>query len=77
MSNSLQVVEFKNDVAQFIRNMIHPIKPMDIRYENGIVIIHGRDANSRAMMIGRERQNINHLSSIVKRYFDVKEIRVV
>ena len=81
MENSLKkrikLVEYSSDVLQFIRNAIHPIEVLDINYDSGIITIRGKDSGSKAMLIGRERRNINHLTGIVKRYFDVKEIRVV
>ena len=44
--------------------------------EGNVIKIHGKDTSTKAMLIGRERQNINHLSDIVKRYFNIKEIKV-
>lgn len=77
IKKKIKLVEFSNDALQFVRNMIHPVEALDIRAEDGIITIHGKDTSAKAMLIGRERQNINHLGSIVKRYFDVKEIKVV
>ena len=77
LKRKIKLVEFSSDVLQFIKNMIQPIEASDIREEEGIITIHGKDTSTKAMLIGRERQNINHLRDIVKRYFDVKEIMVV
>ena len=57
--------------------MAYPAGVADITHDDGIVTIHGKDTSSKAMLIGRERQNIIHLSDIVKRYFNVREIKVV
>ena len=73
----VKLAEFSNDVAQFVKNLAYPAEISDVKNENGIITIHGRDANSRAMLIGRERHNLNHLTEIVKRYFDVKEIKII
>ena len=77
LKKKVKLAEFSSDVAQFVRNLAYPAEIADVKNENGIITIHGKDANSRAMLIGRERQNLNHLTEIVRRYFDVKEIRVV
>lgn len=77
LKRKIKLVEYSSDVLQFVRNFIYPIEALDIRNEDGIITIHGKDTSSKAMLIGREHQNVNHLTSIVKRYFDVKEIRVV
>ena len=77
IKKKVKLAEFSGDVTQFVRNLAYPAEIADVKNENGLVTIQGRDANSRAMLIGRERQNLNHMTDIVKRYFDVKEIRVV
>ena len=77
LKKKIKLVEFSSDVLQFVKNMIYPVEISDINQEDGILTIHGKDTSSKAMLIGRERQNINHLNGIVKRYFDVKEIEVV
>lgn len=73
----IKLAEFSSNVSQFVKNFVYPIEASNIEEENGIVTIHGKDTGTKAMLIGRERQNIIHLSKIVKRYFDVKEIKVV
>ena len=77
LKRKIKLVEFSDDVLKFIKNIIYPIEALDIKNEDEIITIHGKDTSSKAMLIGRERQNINHISSIVKRYFDIKEIRVI
>lgn len=77
LKKKIKLVEFNKNVLVFVKNLIHPIESLGIRQENGIVEIHGKDASSKAMLIGRERQNINHLNDIAKRYFDISEIKVV
>ena len=77
LKKKVKLAEFSNDIAEFIRNMTYPAQITEIKQENGTIIIHGNDANSKGMIIGRDRQNLNHLTDIVKRYFDIKEIKVV
>ena len=77
LKKKIRLAEFSSDVLQFVKNMIYPIEVLDIGQENGVITIHGKDMNAKAMLIGRERKNINHLGSIVKRYFDIKEIKVL
>ena len=77
LKKKIKLAEFSNNVLQFVRNMIYPIEILDINIEDCTITIHGKDANLKAMLIGRERQNINNLTGIVKRYFDVREIKVV
>ena len=76
LRKKVRLAEFSSDAGQFIRNLSYPADIIDVRNESGKITIQGRDSNSRAMLIGRGRSNINHIEGIVKRYFDVKEIRV-
>lgn len=77
LKKKIKLTEFSSDILQFVRNLANPVEISDAKIEDGVVTIHGRDTATRAMLIGRERSNINHLTGIVKRYFDVKEIKVV
>ena len=77
LKRKIKLIEFSNDVLHFIKNIVHPIEVLNIEHEDRIITIHGKDTSAKAMLIGREKQNINHLRGIVKRYFDVKEIKVV
>ena len=77
LKKKIKLVEFSSDVLQFVKNMIYPIEIFDVKQENDDLIIHAKDMHTRAMLIGRERQNINHLNDIVRRHFDVKEMKVV
>lgn len=76
LKKKIKLVEFSSDVLQFVKNMIYPIEVSGIMQEDDIIKIHGRDTSTKAMIIGRERQNIIHLSNIVKRYFNIREIKV-
>ena len=77
LKKKVKLAEFSNDIAEFIRNMSYPAQITEIKQENGTIIIQGKDSNSKGMLIGRDRQSLNHLADIVKRYFEVKEIKVI
>lgn len=73
----IKLIEFSTDMVQFIKNIIYPLEVQGVEEKDGIVTVHGKDTNTRAMIIGRERQNIKQTKDITSRYFDVKEIKVV
>jgi len=77
LKRKIKLAEFNNDVLQFVRNLIYPADIAEIKNDGGLVTIKGRDTNTKAMLIGRDRQNINSISEIVKRYFDIREIKVI
>ena len=76
LKKKIKLAEFDDDVLQFIQNLIYPLKAKEIKEEDGIVTIYGPDTKTRGMLIGRDRHNINSVSDIVKRHFDIKEIKV-
>lgn len=76
LRKKIKLVEFSNDIVQFVRNLVYPFNALDIGHADGVITIHARDTSTKAMLIGREHQNINHLNDVVKRYFDVKEIKI-
>ena len=77
MKKKIRLVEFSKDVAKFIKNLAYPIEISNIENDGGKITLFGKDTSTRAMLIGRERQNINHIKEIAQRYFDVKEVKVV
>lgn len=76
LKRKIKLVEFSNDVLQFVKNMIYPIEAM-IEQDGAIIKIHGKDTGTKAMLIGRGHHSINHLTGIVKRYFDIEDIKVI
>jgi N utilization substance protein A len=77
LKKRVQIDEFINEVVQFGRNIIHPLEVQNIEYDNGVVTISGKDTGTKSMLIGREHQHLNHTADLVKRYFDVKAIKVI
>ena len=76
LKKKIRLVEFSDDIVQFVRNLIYPAEALDIKKDDAIVTIYGKDTSARAMLIGRERQNIKSINSIAKRYFGIDEIKV-
>jgi len=77
LKKSVKIVEYSDDVLQFIRNFINPLKIKDIAKEGSTITITGPDTQTKSLIIGRDRRNINHLKDITKRFFDIEEIKVV
>ena len=77
LKKKIKLIEFNPNILHFVRNMIYPIELADVKEEDGVITIHGKNTITKAMIIGRERQNLNRLIEIVKRYFKVKEVKVL
>ena len=77
MKKKVKIVEFDNDLITFVKNAIHPLQAKDIKEEDGVIIITPPDSVTRGYLIGREAVNLRGFEEIVKRYFDIKEIKVI
>lgn len=77
LKKKVKIVEFSPDVLQFIKNMTYPLKVKDVVNEDNVITITGADTKTRALLIGRDSQNLVNLKNIVKRYFPVEGIKVV
>jgi len=76
LKKPVKIVGFNEDVCQFVRNFIHPIKADEVKCEEKNIMITGSDTKSKGLIIGRDRKNINNLLSVVKRHFDIEKIEV-
>ena len=75
LKKKIKLVEYNENVLQFIENLIKPIKAKEITNEEDVVNIYAEDTKTKGMLIGRDRNKINSINEIVKRYFKV-EVKV-
>lgn len=73
----IKIIEFDEDMLIFIQNVFYPNKVKEITEEDGVVSIVPPDSKTRGYMIGRNATTLRGAEDIVKRYFDLKEIKVV
>ena len=77
LRKKIKLVEFSPDAKQFIANMVYPLQVGNIEEKENIITVKGQDTKTRGLLIGRDSKNLIHLTSVVKRYFNVSEIKVV
>ncbi|MBR9691293.1 NusA-like transcription termination signal-binding factor [Candidatus Woesearchaeota archaeon] len=73
----IKIIELSDDLIDFVKNVIHPLGAREIKEEDGVVTIIPVDSQTRGYLIGREAVNLRGFEEVVKRYFDIKEIKVV
>ncbi len=76
LKRKIKIVEFNEKVFEFIKNLIHPLKLMDIEESEGIITLTAIDSKTRGMLIGRAAENLRRLENQARRYFEIKEIKV-
>lgn len=77
LKRKIKIVEFNSDIIKFITNLLYPYKVDSITIEGKIVTIKDEDTKTKGLIIGAKAQNLRQYESIVKKYFDIEEIKVV
>ncbi|MEM2956407.1 MAG: NusA-like transcription termination signal-binding factor [Candidatus Pacearchaeota archaeon] len=65
-----------NNLEEFVRAVVYPLKFKKLVNENGNVIISAGQ-QSKASLIGRNHRRLDELIEIVKQYFNIKSIRII
>ena len=76
MKRKIKVVENSSEIVKFIQNYIYPLKVDDIKQEENIIVMKSQDTKTKGLLIGRQAKNLRNLERVVKRYFEVEEIKV-
>ena len=76
LKKRIKVVEYNSDVLQFIKNLLYPLQTSSMENNDDIISIQA-DTKTKSLIIGRNQQNLKNLISIVRRFFDIAEIKVV
>jgi len=76
-NRKIKIVEFNPDILQFTKNLIYPLKIDKVYRKENTVIIDGENNATKALLIGRGGKNLENLTQIVKRHFDIDNIKVV
>jgi len=74
----VKITEFSQDPIQFIKNLVYPSKVKEIiRDEDDVYTITPVDSFTRGLLIGRSAVHLREYENIIKRYFNIKELKVV
>lgn len=77
LQKKIKLVEFNQDMIKFITNLLYPYKVREIKQDGKIITISDDDQKTKGLIIGAKAQNLRNYESIVKKYFDIEEIKVV
>ena len=76
LGKKIKIIKFDDDCVQFTQNLIYPLNKIRIDKVEDKIIITGKDTKTKALLIGRNSQNLRKLESIIKRFFNITEIKV-
>ena len=78
LSKKIRIIEFNADKVAFMKNLVHPNKASEIKFENNRIYVTPADLKSRGYMIGKSAIMLKTNYEIMKRYFeDVEEIKIL
>ncbi len=76
LKKKIKIVEYNPSLVIFVRNLITPLRVESVEEKDGIVMIKDSDRKVKGLLIGKNAKNLRTYEEIVKRYFDIKELRV-
>ncbi len=77
LKRKFRVVEYNDDVVQFIKNLVYPLRLGAVEMNDDVIEIKGLDTKTKGLLIGRNAINIRNYENIVKRYFNVGGLKVI
>ena len=77
MKKKLKVVEFSVDPVTFIKSFISPIKAQSIEIVENVAEVTVRGRQEKGLLIGRDKNNLNCLKEIVKKFFKIEDVKIL
>ena len=77
LNRKIKIIEFNPDMVKFAKNLVYPIKLENIEVEGKNLILTPVDKKSRGLLIGRAAKNLRNIENIIKRYFEIDEVKVI
>ena len=72
----VRVIEYNQDLATFVQNLIYPLHVDAVIAEEGKITIKSSDRAVKGQIIGRNAKNLNMLRQVAMRYFPISTIQV-
>ena len=73
---NIRIIEFNADVSEFIKNVARPIKLGSVESHGEIYTMIPPDVKSRGLLIGRNARVLRDNENIIKRYYQIDELKV-
>jgi NusA-like KH domain protein len=77
LKRKLKIVEYNPEVTEFTRNVIYPLKAKEVAEQDGQVVITPPDLQTRGHLIGRNARQLKATEALIKRHFQIRELRVI
>ncbi len=77
INRKIKIVEFNPDPIAFLKNIVYPVKLKAAELEEKRIVAEASDHRGRGLLIGRAAENLRNFEDVMKRYFDIEEIKVL
>lgn len=77
LNRKIKILEINPELIGFVKNLIFPLKAKEIKKEDKIITIEGPDTKTKGLLIGKNAKNLRNTEKIVKKYFEIEEIKVI
>lgn len=67
----IKIIEYNSNLEIFVKNCIYPLKPISIRKDGSNIIIKSDSTQQKALLIGKNKQNLKALKNLVNKFFKV------
>ncbi len=76
LQRKIRVIEYHDNVIEFVKNIIYPLRVQSIVEENGAIVIKETNKKAKSLLIGRQGRTLKLINRAVKRFFNY-EIKVI
>ncbi len=76
LQRKIRIIEYHDNVVEFVKNIIYPLHVQSITEEQGVIIIKETNKKAKSLLIGRQGRNLKLIDRAVKRFFQ-HEIKVI
>ena len=77
LQKKIKIVEYSTDLIKFITSLISPYKVESIVQDGKVVTLTDSDQKTKGLLIGAKAQNLIAYEAVVKKYFEIEELKVV
>ena len=77
LGKRVKVIEYRDNVIDFVRNVIYPLQVQEVSMERDMIIIKDSSIKTKSLLIGREGKNLKVLDRAVKRFFKIEGVKII
>ena len=71
LKKTVNIIEFNPDPVLFIKSLLFPIKPKEVKLQDTTILIVPNDIKEKGKIYGRERTNLKRMQDIASKYFPI------